>query len=130
MIRLLILTSVFLIGCSSTQELNPDEYLSGKWSFTDKGDNYEDNKNCEFFSSGKLTCRVSEFGFANGYGDGHTYKTTGSWRIKNHLLILIENPTYDLNQTYKSRYSFKSFTLNKMVLLSGVEVTQIWYKKD
>jgi len=130
MFRLLILTLVFITGCSTTSELNPMDHISGEWTFTEKGNDYENRKNCIFLISGELACSISEAGFANGYGDAESYQTKGSWWIKNDSLILIETPTFNLKQNLNSQYSFKSFTLSKIILLNNNGATEVWYKKD
>jgi hypothetical protein len=130
MVRLLFLFSVFLQGCSSNEELNPNDHLIGKWSFTEQGKDYENNKECEFLTFGKLNCTNSEAGFSNGYGDAHIYKTTGSWSIKNNTLMLTETPTYNFKQELSYKYNLKSFTADTMVLINNKGATQVWFKTN
>jgi len=130
MFKHLILVSVFLSGCSSIQELDPSVYLSGKWSFTEIGKDYENNKDCDFLLPNKLVCTISETGFSNGFGDAHLYKTIGTWNVKNQMLALIETPTYNPKLQHSSQYTIKSFTTNKMVLINHYNVEQTWYKTN
>jgi hypothetical protein len=130
MFRLLILILVFITGCSTTSELNPIDRISGVWTFTEKGTDFENSKSCSFLSLGELTCSISEAGFSNGYGDAESYQTKGSWSIKNDSLILKETPTFNPKQSINNQYSFKSFTLSKMTLLNSNGSTEVWYKKN
>ena len=130
MVRLLFLFSVFIQGCSSYVELDPNDHLIGKWSLTEQGKDFENIKECEFLTFGKLNCTHSEAGFSNGYGDAHIYKTSGDWSIQSNTLTLTEIPTDNLKQKLSYKYNFKSFTADKMVLINNKGATQVWLKTN
>jgi hypothetical protein len=130
MFRLLILISLFLTGCSSTEELSSSDHISGKWSYSEIGNDYENTKICEFLISDKLVCSITEAGFSNGFGDAHIYKTTGTWNIVKNELTLTETATYNPKEKKVTKYSIKRSTMDKMLLINNQGVQQIWLKTN
>jgi len=128
MYKLLIQVPLLLISFSIFPVEKSELRISGVWVYTDKGDDFIDEKTCEFLSSGDLRCTISEFGFSDRYGDGHVYKTIGSWSLKGKSLTLVESPTYSPETTYRNHYKIIELTNTKLVLLKHGGAKEKWYQ--
>ncbi|ESP92484.1 MULTISPECIES: hypothetical protein [Pseudoalteromonas] len=126
-----IIVVVVLSGCVHTNytQLSLAQRLVGTWYYSDRGTNHHDRKSCLFKESGKVECDVEEGNFfANGFGEAHFHKTTGSWHIYKTQLTVIEAPTYSPNNVHTWKMKVDKLTQNQMILLNEQAYREVWQK--
>ncbi|MDK2596726.1 hypothetical protein [Pseudoalteromonas obscura] len=127
---LCLIMVVVLSGCTHTNytQLSLAERLVGIWHYSDRSTSHHDRKTCLFKESGKIECDVEQSGFANGFGDAHFHKTTGSWRIHVTQLTVIEAPTYAPDKVHRWTVNVDKLTQNQMILSNERAYREVWQK--